>query len=140
MTARGLAALFLAVLAVGCGGSSVPEGTPISVRLEVVDPAYFGVPSIRVPQPLMMVHMNYGHAEWARVSRLLPDPLPEPVDQSSDCVSGYMVSVRLWTRAGYAGEVSYGPCRRPASIEPVRLLMHTLLRRRLAAERRCDCP
>jgi len=138
VTARGVAALFLVVLAAGCGGSSVPEGTPLSVRLEVVDPAYFAVPGIRVAQPLM-VHMN-GYAEWARVSRLLPDPLPEPVDQGSDCVSGHMVSVRLWTRAGYAGEVSYGPCRRPASIEPVRLLMHTLLRRRLAAERRCDCP
>ena len=72
------AALLLIALVGGCGGSSVPEGTPVSVRLA--------------------------------------------------------------TNTGSSGEVDYGPCRWPEAIEPVRLLMHTLLRRRLAAERRCECP
>jgi hypothetical protein len=127
-------------LAAGCGGSGVPEGEPISVRIDVVQgPGIFGnAQGISIAQPLKVDQSN---AEWARVSRLLPDSLPEPVDQGSDCVSGgLIVSVRLATRAAITGEVDYGPCRWPEEIEPVRLLMHTLLRRRLAAERRCDCP
>jgi len=51
-----------------------------------------------------------------------------------------MITVRLATNSEFAGEVSYGPSRWPEEIEPARLLMRTLLQRRLAAERRCDCP
>jgi hypothetical protein len=129
------AALLLIALAAGCGGSLVPEGDPFAVRLDVV-PGFFGNPAVRAPQPLAVSMI--GSAEWERVSRLLPDPLPEPVDQGS-CISGHLVSVQLASTAGFA-EISYGPCRWPEAIEPVRLLMRTLLRRRLAAERRCECP
>lgn len=137
MLGRRSAALLLALLTVGCGGSSVPEGVPASVRLDVVQaPGHFAVPGAAFPHPL---ELNETAAEWDRVTRLLPDPLPEPVDQGSGCVAGQVVSVRL-TSESSTGEVSYGPCRWPEEIEPVRLFMRTLLQRRLAAERRCDCP
>jgi len=126
------------VLAAGCSGSSVPEGIPIAVRVEVVQSAgHFGNPNVRSAQPLSVYNTD---ADWTRVSRLLPDRLPEPVDQGSDCASGLMVSVRLATKEELTGEVNYGPCCWPKQVEPVRLLMHTLLRRKFAAELRCDCP
>jgi len=128
------AALILVALVTGCGGSSVPEGKPIAVRFEVIDPGQFAnAQGVRIPQPLT-VHQT--DTEWPRVSQLLPDQLPEPVDQGDECLSGFMVSVR----ASSGGEVDYGPCEWPKELKPVRLLMHTLLRRELAAERRCDCP
>src|SRR4051794_38187017 len=71
------AALLLVALAASCGGSSVPEGTPFAVQLEVVEPAPYG-PHFPTPQPLAVAITN---PEWARVSRLLPKPLPEPIDQ-----------------------------------------------------------
>jgi hypothetical protein len=132
------AALLLIGIVAGCGGSSVPEGDPFAVRLDVL-PGFFGsAQGVRAPQPLTVSMI--GDVEWGRVSRLLPDPLPEPLDQGRGCASGHMVSVQLVTRDGFAGEISYGPCRRPEEIEPVRRLLQTLLRRRLAAERRCECP
>jgi hypothetical protein len=132
------AALLLVALTAGCGGGSVPEGRPIAVRFDVVErPGPSAVPGVRIAQPLTVHEID---REWDRVSRLLPEDLPEPVDQGSNCWSGHLLSVRLANRDGFAGEVSYGPCRWPEEIEPVRLLMDTLLRRRLAAERRCDCP
>jgi hypothetical protein len=93
-------------LTAGCGGSSVPEGRPIAVRFDVVErPGPSAVPGVRIAQPLTVHEID---AEWARVSRLLPDPLPEPVDQGSNCLSGHLVSVRLANRDGFAGEVNYG--------------------------------
>jgi len=92
---------------------------------------------VRTAQPLT-VHDN--DPEWGKVVRLLPDRLPEPLDQGSKCRSGFMVSVRVAAGGeSSVGEVGYGPCRWPQEIEPVRLLMHTLLRRELAAERKCGC-
>jgi hypothetical protein len=132
------AALLLVAMTAGCGGSSVPEGRPIAVRFDVVErPGPSAVPGVRIAQPLTVHEID---TEWDRVSRLLPEDLPKPVDQGSDCWSGHLVSVRVANKDGFAGEVSYGPCRWPEEINPVRLLMHTLLRRKLAAERRCDCP
>jgi hypothetical protein len=134
---RASTALLIALLLAGCGGSAVPEGTPISVRFEVVPSVGLVGPHGVVPQPLTV---DMTASEWRRVSRLLPDPLPEPVDQGSDCDSGHVVSVRLAAHDAISGEVEYGPCRLPKAIEPVRLLMQTLLKRRVAAERRCKCP
>src|SRR5215211_4306862 len=131
------AALLLIVLAAGCGGSSVPEGDPFAVRLDVIAGFFGSAQGIRAPPPLMVSTMGY--AEWKGVSRLLPDPLPEPVDQGKGCVSGDLVSVQVVSTAGFA-EISYGPCRRPEAIEPVRPLMRMLMQRRLAGERRCECP
>jgi hypothetical protein len=131
--ARWGVAVLVVLLSAGCGGSSVPEGTPISVRFEVVAAIGLYGPRGAVPQPLTVHETD---SDWRRISRLLPKPLPKPVDQGSDCVSGQVVSVRLSTKSAASGEVDYGPCRWPKSIDPVRLFMHTLLQRRVAAERR----
>lgn len=131
-------ALLLVALAAGCGGSSVPEGRPIAVRIDVVERAGpSGVLGVRIAQPLTVHEVD---PNWGRISRLLPNDLPKPVDQGSDCFSGHLVTVRVASGDGFAGEVSYGPCRWPEEIKSVRLLVRTLLRHRLAAERRCDCP
>ena len=47
---------------------------------------------------------------------LLPDQLPEPLEQPSDCVVGAVVSLQL----GGGGWVDYGPCLRPEGIEAIR--------------------
>lgn len=139
------AALLLMAVVAGCGGGAVPEGTPVSVRFEIVNPpGWAGPPGVGPLAQPFAVHET--QSQWTRISRLLPDRLPEPVDDGTDCfsgdviASGQVVSVRVFTSGGDTREVDYGPCRWPEAIEPVRLLMHTLLRRRLAAERRCECP
>src|SRR5215208_6924156 len=100
-------ALLLTLLAAGCGGSSVPEGDPFAVRLDVI-PGFVGsAQGARAPQPLTVSMIGY--AEWERVSRLLPDPLPEPIDQGRSCGSGQLISVQLASTAGFA-DISYGPC------------------------------
>lgn len=127
MLARHAAALPLIVFLAGCGGSKVPDGMPIAVRIEFVPSAQIvGRPGVPSPQALTVHNFGVG---WDRVSSLLPETLPEPVDQGGDCYQGQVVSVRFSTKEGYTGEVDYGPCRWPASIEPVRLLMGTFLRR-----------
>ncbi len=145
MLVRLTIALQLLLLAAGCGGSGVPEGKPIVVRFELVEPSLpVGVSPNIGPTPQPLTVYQTGGSQWRRVSRLLPGRLPEPVDQGSACVSGHVVSVRLAevevSANAASGEVDYGPCRWPKAIEPVRLLMHTLLQRRVAADRRCKCP
>ncbi len=129
------AALLLVIVVAGCGESSVPEGSPVGVRIETFFNPIYGVPNLTWPQPLAVYP---GDPNWERVSRLLPDPLPQPVDGGSDCEvgeSGRAISVRMSS----GGDVDYGPCGWPEQIVPVRLLMTTLLQRAVAVERRCGC-
>jgi hypothetical protein len=130
------ATLLLILATAGCGGSSVPKGHPVSVQVEIFLNPFFVVPNVTWPQPFAV---HAGETEWERVSRLLPDRLPEPLDKGSECPpgqSGYVLSVRLSS----GGDVDYGPCGWPDEIVPVRLLMRTLQQRDVAAKRRCDCP
>jgi hypothetical protein len=129
------AILLLVIVAAGCGESSVPDGEPFSVRFEAFQNPIFGVPNVTTTQaqPFAVYETD---PDWGKVSRLLPERLPEPLDQGSECRAGHIVSVRMSS----GGDVDYGPCRWPEEIIPVRLLMRTLQQRELAAERRCDCP
>jgi hypothetical protein len=72
--------------------------------------------------------------EWVKVSRLLPEELPEPMAQGDDCVRGFTVSVRVESSA----EVDYGPCRWPSAIDPLRLYMRTLVQREWLNDRKAE--
>ena len=135
---RALALLAAAVLLSGCGDDFDPEGRPVGVTLQPVpEPHPFGEGAqLPVQQPVAVWSPYSG---WEDVASVTPSPLPRPLDQGSDCRSGLKVTVRLQNvedSVSTSEEVEYGPCRRPAEIEPLRRTLERLLRRRDAAERR----
>jgi len=135
---RALAVLAAAVLLSGCGDDFDPEGRPVGVTLQPVpEPHPFGEGAqLPVQQPVVVWSPYPG---WEDVASVTPSPLPRPLDQGSDCRSGLKVTVRLQNGEDSVStfeEVEYGPCRRPAELEPLRRTLERLLRRRDAAERR----
>jgi len=116
-------------LLAGCGGSN-PEGRPIGATLEPVRTPYpIGFePETRTPQP---VSVWFAEPGWDRVASVIPSTLPRPLEQGKECLSGLEITVRLST----GDKLEYGPCRRPAEIEPLRRELERVLRSRLAAER-----
>lgn len=103
----------------------MPEGHPVSVRIEAFLNPLYGVPNVTRPQPFAVYE---GETGWAKITGLLPDRLPEPLDKGSECEvgqSGYVLSVRMSS----GGDVDYGPCAWPGEIVPVRLLMRTMMQR-----------
>lgn len=119
---RALALLAAAVLLAGCGDDFDPEGRPVGVTLQPVpEPHPFGEGAQLPAQQPVAVWSPY--PGWEDVASVTPSPLPRPLDQGSDCRFGLKVTVRLQNvedSVSTSEEVEYGPCRRPAEIEPLR--------------------
>lgn len=121
--------LITVALLSGCRDDFDPDGRAVEATLELVGyPVPLGVdPPSATPQPFAA---GLGHREWNEVVPVLPFPLPRPLDQGSDCLTGVKVTVRV-SSGDY---IEYGPCRRPREIEPLRRTLQRMLRRRLVAE------
>lgn len=104
-----MTAVLLGVLALaGCGGSS---------RSQVVKVATFPWPEGPGPVVAVAKPKSRAYVPLRQIERFIPKTLPTNPQQS--CKGGAKVQITL--RSGRV--ISYGPCKRPASIERLRLAL-----------------
>lgn len=108
----GTIALLAAVAVGGCGGSEEPH---VVVRVAVFPFPEGPGPIVAARGPGESVPVNY--IQLSRIRNALPDRFPE--NPAQPCNVGAKVEIGL----DDGSTLEYGPCKRPASIERLRLAL-----------------
>src|SRR6266516_4126014 len=107
-----LAGVSALVLLIGIGVMGYVHGRPIQIRPgDVMSVRIFPVPEGPVPPPFERSPTDSGSRPLSLIGASIPMPLPHPAWQFG-CSTGGTLEIKLQD----GRTISYGPCRRPNSI------------------------